>query len=120
MELMDDPFGSSGIEKHPNLSLSEDEQKVYVEAHIPGIEADAVEITLENHILWIKGEKISKEEDEKRKYHCQSQSSFSYKITLPETVDGAVDPHTSLEKGVLSMVFDKTKKDQPKRIRIGK
>ena len=39
------------------LSVSEDENHVFVEAALPGLKADEIEMTFDKGILWIKAEK---------------------------------------------------------------
>ncbi len=50
------------------LTVSEDEKNVYVEAALPGIDPDKVEITMDRGMLWVRGEAAEEEKDKKRKF----------------------------------------------------
>jgi HSP20 family protein len=39
------------------MSVSEDKNHVYIEAHLPGLKTDDIELSFERGVLWIKGEK---------------------------------------------------------------
>lgn len=102
--------------KTSNISLSEDEEKVYVEAALPGVPMDGIEITLDKGVLWVRGER--KNEETKRKHYYQATSSFSYRIVLPGDIDEGSEPEAGYTNGVLSVTFLKHKKEMPKKISI--
>src|SRR5260221_349604 len=61
-----------------NLSISEDDKHVFVEAAIPGVDPKDVEITFDKGMLWIKAESKHEEKDKNKKYYRRATSSFSY------------------------------------------
>lgn len=99
-----------------NVSLSEDENHIYVDAALPGLDENEIEVTLEKGALWIQGNK--KEEEEKKKYHYKATRSYSYQLALPESVDENAETKASYEKGVLHITFNKTKGQSAKKICI--
>ncbi len=103
-------------QNHPNISLSEDNNNIYVDAGVPGLDDEDIEITMENKTLWIHGQKSEKEDE--KKYHYRAKSSYSYQIALPENVDESSDPEASYDKGMLHIVFKKKKNEDPKKINI--
>ena len=109
------PFSEENLN---NISLSEDEEHVYVEASLPGLSESEIEITLERGVLWIKGNKSEEKDDSKRKYHYRTHRSYSYKVYVPESVDDASNPDAEYKKGVLHITFAKTKQEAPKKISI--
>lgn len=102
------------------LSVSEDENKVYVEAAVPGLDPKDIEITFHKGVLWIKGEKKQKEEDKKKKFYRESSSSFSYRVVVPGNLDQKKEPDAKCENGVMTIAFDKVPEEQPKKITVKK
>ena len=100
------------------LSVSEDDTHVYVEAAVPGLKSDEIEMTFDQGILWIKGEKKEETEDKTKKYYRKALSSFSYRIAVPGNIDLSSQPSATCKNGVLRVTFVKTSKSQPKKIPI--
>lgn len=101
---------------HPNISLSEDEKNIYIDAALPGLDEKEIEVTIENRMLWIRGQKH--ETENHKKYHYKAKSAYSYQIALPDSVDASTEPDAKYEKGVLNITFKKKRGEEPKRINI--
>lgn len=99
-----------------NVSLSEDETHVYVEANLAGLAENEIDVTLDKGVLWIRGEKD--EVKDERKYHRRAHRSYSYKVTLPEGVNLEAEPQAKYEKGILSVTFDKSEGKTARKIRF--
>lgn len=89
---------------------------MYVEAELPGITRENVDIIFDKGLLWIKGEKNEEEGD--RSYFRKRASSFSYHLNVPGNVDN--EPEASYKDGILTVKFRKTKEEQPKKIAVKK
>lgn len=100
------------------LSVSEDDQHVYVEASLPGIDPQNIDMTFHDGYLWVKGEVKEEQKDPKRKYYRESAKAFSYRIAVPGDIDAAQDPVASYKHGVMSIMFNKSPKSQPKKIQV--
>lgn len=100
------------------LSVSEDERNVYIEASVPGIKADEIEMSFEKGVLWIRGEKKEETEDKKKKYYRKATSSFSYRIAVPGNVDESRHPEAVCKNGVLKVTFAKVKAKEVKKKKI--
>lgn len=100
------------------LSVYEDEKKIYVEAAIPGIDPQKVDITFHEGYLWIRGENKEEEEDKKKKYYRKAVSSFSYRVAVPGDIDIDREPEASCKNGVMTVSFTKSPKMQPKKIQV--
>ena len=112
-ELMD----QDGVEgSGSGLSVSEDEKSVYVEAALPGIDPETVDISLEDGSVFITGEAEAAVEG--RKYYRKTASSFNYSVVLPSEVDDTVEPKAESKNGVLWLTFSKVAKAKPKKITI--
>ncbi len=106
------PAGSGG------LSISEDDTYVYVEAAMPGVDPDDVEMTFHNGVLKIHG-KAKQEEKKDRKNYRTMTSEFSYQVSVRD-VDVNEDPEATCKNGVMEVKFAKSKAAQPKQIKVKK
>jgi len=100
------------------LSVSEDDNNVYIEAAVPGLKPDDIEMTFDKGILWIKGEKKEESENKNKKFYRKAMGTFSYRIAIPGNIDEAKLPEATCTHGVIRIVFPKTKLAQPKKIPI--
>jgi HSP20 family protein len=102
------------------LQISEDENNVIVEAALPGLNENEIDVTFEKGNLLIRGEKKETEEDKKRKYYRRSSRSFMYHMTVPGNVDESQEPQAEFKNGIARITFAKQKKAQPKKIEFKK
>lgn len=100
------------------LSVCEDEVHVYVEAPVPGLNEDEIEITFEKGVLWIRGQKAQEAENDKQKFHLKSARQYSYCLKVPGQIDLGSDISASYEKGLVKVTFKKSELARPKRISI--
>lgn len=100
------------------LSVSEDDNNVYVEAALPGIKPGEIELSFEKGVLWIKAEKKEEVQDKSRKYYRKSTGTFSYRVAVPGNVDESRQPEAVCKNGVLKVSFAKTKKTEAKKIPV--
>lgn len=105
-----------GGEVNTGISVSEDDQHIYVEAQMPGLKADNVDISLNQNTLWIKGEKQD-EEKEGKKYYRRARSSFFYQVDLPGQVEEKSEQAEFVD-GVLKISFAKAKDSQVRKISV--
>lgn len=101
-----------------NLSLSEDDNNVYVEAHLPGVKEEDIDLTQDKGILWIKGDAKEVEEDAKRKFYHKATRSFSYRIAIPGNIDETKEATALYENGVIKITYPKLGIETPKKIQI--
>jgi HSP20 family protein len=100
------------------LSVSEDDRHIYVEASVPGIKPEEIEMTFEKGILWIKAEKKEEVKDNKKKYYRRAMNQFSYRLAVPGNIDENKQPEATCKNGVLKVTFTKTQKSEPRKIPI--
>jgi HSP20 family protein len=101
-----------------NISLSEDDLHDYVDAAMPGINPDEIDITYDKGMLWIRGETTQEDIDKNKKYYQRASNSFSYRITLPTDIDENAEPQASCDNGMLMLTFNKSLKAKPKKISV--
>ena len=103
----------------PSINLSEDQDKYYVRAELPGISAEHLDIQATGNNLSISGERKIEAEKEAVRYHRREREAgkFSRAITLP----GDINPDgvkASLSDGILKISVLKAEKAKPKQITI--
>lgn len=93
----------------PRMSVSETDSWVEIEAELPGVDEKDVEVTLNDDVITIKGQKKSeREENKKDYYYCQERTfgKFARSFTLPFTPDPKL-VKTYFTKGVLNITVPK-------------
>lgn len=117
--LSDDDFFAPSV-TGSDISVSEDEKSVYIEANMPGLDADDIEVTYHKGQLWLRGDKKAEEENKKKKYYRMSSSSFSYRLAVPGDIDEKSEPDAEYKNGVMKVTFKKLAEAQPKKISVKK
>ncbi len=121
---MDDLFqalGPSGADwpgVYPPVNLSEDADRLYLRAELPGVAAKDLEISVEGENLILKG-KRSYDEPEGVSYHRRERTAgvFRRVITLPVQVQ-ADKVAASLKDGVLTINLPKADEVKPRQIQV--
>ena len=101
----------------PAIDLIDRGQELLLIAELPGVKKEGIKITLENNVLWLRGERHPQEEGQV--YLCREwlYGYFSRRIRLP--VDIQEDKITTfINNGVLRMMLPKSLKWQPRDIEI--
>ena len=106
------PKASGGV------GVSEDKEHVYVEAPLPGLKQEDIEVTFDKGVLWIKGDARENEEDKEKKYYYRLSRTFSYCISVPGEIDMTAEPEANFRNGLMTVAFRKTQKEQPRKIKI--
>ena len=91
-----------------------------VRAELPGVKQEDVDITLQNNVLTISGERKAEQEEERGGYYVRERryGSFSRSFTLPEGVDES-KVHARYENGVLEVTVEGAAAvKEPRRIQI--
>lgn len=119
MSLLDDEdVWPTGAGNPGGLSISEDEKYVYVDAALPGVDADDIEMTFHNNVLKIHGKAKEEERKDRKNYRMMTQE-FSYQVAVRD-VDANEEPEATTKNGVLQVRFAKSKAAQPKKISVKK
>lgn len=125
--LFDDVFRGAGgfgelAAASPRLNISETDQDFRIEAELPGVPEDAVEVILNEDVLTIKGEKKAERSEQQESYHVMERSygSFARSVRLPFAVNPE-DVSASCQNGVLSITIPKNAaQEKARRIEIHK
>jgi HSP20 family protein len=106
-----------GFRGVPSIDMWEDEENVYLEADIPGMDPDDINVEVQDGALTISAEREETSEEDERDYYRSERYSGSYyrEMALPSSVDSEKIKATS-RNGVLTVTLPK----KPKEIKKGK
>jgi HSP20 family protein len=103
----------------PALDISERKDAYLVTVELPGVEADDLDITLEDGLLTIQGERHFAHDSSEQQFHRVERryGAFRRSITLPAHVM-AEGIQASADNGVLQILVPKMEEATPKRIQV--
>ena len=93
----------------PAMDLVERNGGYSVEAELPGMDADDIDVKVAEGMITIKGEKTEEREEEQKDYHLSERryGSFQRSFRLPAGID-ADKIEAKFDKGVLKISLPKT------------
>lgn len=103
----------------PAVDLREEDKRYVIQADMPGVKKEDIEINLENNVLTIRGERRFEGEVKKETYHRieRAYGKFVRSFTLPARV--AAEKISATHKdGILEIVVPKAEESLPKKIEI--
>jgi HSP20 family protein len=104
----------------PRVDVYEEAERFVVLADVPGVEAKDIDITAENGVLTIRGERrLEKKASEKSGYERieRTSGSFLRRFTLPESANTETIK-AKQTNGVLEVSIPKHPQVQPRRISV--
>jgi HSP20 family protein len=103
----------------PQVDIFENKDQIVLEAELAGMRPEDVNISIENNVLTIHGERKFEKKDEQDNFHRveRSYGSFTRSFTLPPTV-AAENANAEFENGVLRLTLAKREEAKPRRIEI--
>ena len=112
-----DPWQDAGWT--PTVEVFDRDDKLVVNAELPGMSEEDIDVSVENSTLTIKGErKAENEVREEDFYRCERfYGSFFRAIPLPSRVDSE-GIEAQYENGILSVTLPKTGEGKPKKIKV--
>lgn len=103
----------------PQVDIFENQNEIVLEAELAGMKPEDVEISIENNILTLHGERKFEKKDEGDNFHRveRSYGSFTRSFNLPPTVSSE-NANAEFENGVLRLTLAKREEAKPRRIEI--
>lgn len=109
--LFDDAFGvampGGWQAAWPSVEVSETENEVRVIAEMPGLAQKDIDLTLDNGMLCLRGERKSEIDDKDRGYSERFFGRFERRIALPSGVDEQ-KANARFDNGVLTVTVPKS------------
>ena len=93
----------------PKVDVSETKDSVVVKADTPGMDVKDIQVSLQENVLTITGEKKQEKEEKDERYHRveRSYGSFTRSMRLPAGVE-AGKVNAAFKNGVLTVTLPKT------------
>lgn len=103
----------------PPADITEFKDRWVLKFDMPGVDTSAIDITLEQGVLTISGERERDEADKdaERRRVERPHGRFHRRFTLPDTVDTA-NVRATGRNGVLEVTIPKQARAQPRRIEV--
>lgn len=99
-------FGGRSQATWPHLELVESGDGYTLTAELPGLDEEDIDLSLQDGVLTLSGEKRSEHDDKQRGYSERSYGSFTRSITV-----GDIDPskvEADFDKGVLTVTLPRS------------
>lgn len=103
----------------PPADIEEYADRFVLKLDMPGVDLDAIEITLDQGVLSVSGEraKDALAKDVERSRRERPHGRFHRRFTLPDTVDASGVRATG-RNGIVEVTIPKQEKAQPRRIQV--
>ena len=103
----------------PAVDIKEDEKQFSLRADVPGVEPKNIDITMEDGVLTLRGERVDEKDTENEGFRRVERVSgkFHRRFSMPDTADSTAIS-ASYTNGVLEVLIPKQAKAQPRRIEV--
>lgn len=103
----------------PTVDIRETDKAIEVDAEIPGLKPEEIEVSLTGNVLTIKGEKKEEREEKKDNYHMVERrfGRFSRSFRLPVDVkNDKID--AKYKDGVMRLVLPRSEEEPTTKIKV--
>jgi HSP20 family protein len=103
----------------PPVDIQETDDSYRIQVELPGLSKEDIQITLENNVLRLTGERKFEKDIKKENYHRieRTYGTFSRSFALPSQVSSD-KVEAKFENGVLSIVVPKAEQAKPRHITV--
>ena len=103
----------------PAVDIREEDNQYLLTADIPGVNRKDIEITLEEGVLTVKGERNTETDVSEAGYRRRERThgTFMRQFTLPDTVN-ATSISATAKDGVLEITIPKQRKPEARKITV--
>lgn len=119
MERSQGEEGSTASDWVPSVDIKENGEAFTITADVPGVDPRDIDVSAEDGVLTIKGERESEKREEKEDYKRIERvyGSFYRRFTLPDSAD-TTNISAKSTNGVLTITIPKVEKVQPRKISV--
>src|SRR5713226_8966508 len=115
-------FDDEGIARgswSPSVDIYENKDHIVLEAELPGMSREDFDLSVENNVITLRGERHFEKKEETDNYHRveRAYGSFLRSFTLPNTVS-AEGATAEYKNGVLRVALPKREETKARRIEI--
>lgn len=117
--VAEDASGSLGTGVFPPMNITEDDDRFYVRAEVPGIKPTELSISALKNRVSLSGKREIQPEHERVSYHRKerAEGSFSRTVNLPSEID-AEHVEASYRDGILTLRLPKAAEAKPRQITV--
>lgn len=114
---------STSVVSHwvPAVDIHEEAERYVISADVPGVDPESIDVSMENGVLTISGERRSERSEERAGGARRVErvyGNFYRRFALPDSAD-AENVQARSVHGVLEVVIPKKAQIQPKKIKVG-
>lgn len=111
--------GQGTVDWIPAVDIHEEPDKFVVRADLPGVESKDLNVTADNGVLTVSGQRRSEQREQHKGFARleRVEGSFLRRFTLPENVRSD-DIRARHANGVLEVTIPKTQAPEPRRVAI--
>jgi HSP20 family protein len=104
---------------NPNVDIFENKENLVLEAELPGLSREDFDLSIENNVLTLKGERKFEKKTDEDNYHRveRAYGSFTRSFTLPQTIT-AEGVEAEFNNGVLRVTLPKREETKARKIEI--
>ena len=115
-------FDDEGIARGawiPNVDIYENKDQIVLEAELPGMSREDFDLSIENNVITLRGERRFEKKDDGDNYHRveRAYGTFTRSFTLPQTVS-AEGANAEYKNGVLRVTLPKREEVKARRIEV--
>ena len=109
-----------GLRQYPKINLRDDAENVYVEALLPGVDPDTLDMNILGNTLTLAGERTAiAEEEEQRTWHRRERGSGNFMRTIELPVEIVAEKvRAECQNGLLRVTLPKAAEAKPKKISV--
>ena len=109
-----------GLRHYPKINLRDDDENVYVEALLPGVDPDQIEMNILGNTLTLAGERAAADlGDEKCTWHRRERGIGKFMRTIELPVEIVADKvKAECRNGLLRVTMPKAAEAKPKKISV--
>jgi HSP20 family protein len=116
------PFDDEGIARgawSPSVDIYENKDHIVLEAELPGMNREDFDLSVENNVITLRGERHFEKKDDTDNYHRveRAYGAFTRSFTLPQTVS-AEGANAEYRNGVLRVTLPKREEAKARRIEV--
>lgn len=110
-------YGGTGV--YPLMNVYDDSESFFIHAEVPGVDPEALDISVTGNTLTITGERRPPDLPENASFHRRERDlgTFRRSLTLPERVD-ASRVEARVVNGVLEIRLPRAEEAKPRKIEI--
>jgi HSP20 family protein len=104
---------------NPSVDIYENKDQIVLEAELPGMSREDFDLTIENNVITLRGERRFEKKENTENYHRveRAYGSFTRSFTLPNTVTGE-GATADYRNGVLRVTLPKREETKARRIEV--